>query len=67
MFRDNSNSALFLGVDNQCLQRDRLVIPECKQNMTSLRGQASSDKMKSLKEKLTAPACHPTKFVNKDE
>ncbi len=27
---------------------DRLVIPECKQKMTSLRGQASSAKMKSL-------------------
>jgi hypothetical protein len=29
-------------------KRDRLVIPECKQKMTSLRGQASSAKMTSL-------------------
>ncbi len=32
----------------QCLYRDRLVIPECKQKMMSLRGQASSAKMTSL-------------------
>ncbi len=50
----------------QCLQRYSLVIPECKQNMTSLR-QASWAKMTSLRRKLTAPACHPAKFVNKVE
>ncbi len=43
------------------------IIPECKQNKISLRGQASWDKMTSLREKLTVPACHPTKFVNKAE
>jgi hypothetical protein len=32
----------------QCFYRDRLVILECKQNMTSLRGQASWAKMTSL-------------------
>jgi len=36
-------------------------------NMTSLRGQASSAKMTSLGGKLTAMACHPTKYVNKAE
>jgi hypothetical protein len=46
---------------------DRLVIPECNQNMSSLRGKASWAKMTSLMGKLTAPACHLTKFVNKDE
>jgi hypothetical protein len=51
----------------QCLYRDRLVIPECKHNMTSLRGQASWAKMTSLRGKLTALAWHPTKFVNKSE
>jgi hypothetical protein len=35
--------------------------------MTSLRGQASWFKMTSLRGKLTALACHPTKFVNKPE
>jgi hypothetical protein len=40
---------------------------ECKQNITSLRGQASWAKMKSLRGKLAAPACHPNKFVNKAE
>jgi hypothetical protein len=57
-------------VDAQQLEaheRDRLVIPECKQNMTTLRGQASWAKLMSLKGKLTAPACHPTKYVNKAE
>jgi hypothetical protein len=34
--------------------RDRLVIPEWKLNMTSLRGQASWAKMVSLRGKLTA-------------
>jgi hypothetical protein len=33
--------------------------------MMSLRGQASWAKMMSLRGKLTAPVCHPTKFVNK--
>jgi hypothetical protein len=33
----------------------------------SLREQASWAKMMSLRGKLTAPACHPTKFVNKSE
>ncbi len=42
-----------------------LVIPECKQNMMLLRGQASWAKMTSLRGKLTAPACQPTKFVKK--
>ncbi len=32
----------------QCLLRDRLSIPECKQNMTSLRGQARWAKVTSL-------------------
>jgi hypothetical protein len=35
--------------------------------MTSFRGQVSWAKMTSLRGKLTALACHPTKFVNKDE
>jgi len=35
--------------------------------MTSLRGQASWPKMMSLGGKLTAPACHPTKYENKAE
>jgi len=33
----------------------------------SLRGQASWAKMMSLRGKLTAPACHLTKYVNKAE
>jgi hypothetical protein len=49
----------------QCLWKNRLVIPECKQNMTSLRGQASWAKMTLLRGKLTLPAYHPTKSVNK--
>ncbi len=49
----------------QCFYRDRLVIPECKQNMTALRGQASFSKMMPLGGKLTALECHPTKYVNK--
>jgi len=32
--------------------------------MMSLGGQASCAKMTSLRGKLTASACHPTKFVN---
>ncbi len=39
----------------------------CKQKMTSFRGQASWAKMTSPGGKLTAPACHPTKKVNKAE
>jgi hypothetical protein len=39
-------SILHLLYFNVC--RDRLVITECKQNMTSLRGQASWAKMTSL-------------------
>jgi hypothetical protein len=46
---------------------ERLVIPECKQNMTSLRGQPSWAKMMSLRGKLRALACQPTNFVNKAE
>ncbi len=49
----------------QCLQRDKLIIPECNQNMTSLSGQASRAKMMLLRGKQTALACHLTKFVNK--
>ncbi len=49
------------------LLRNRLVIPECKQNMTSLRGQASWAKMTAIWGKLTALMCHPTKSVNKAE
>jgi hypothetical protein len=49
------------------VERERLVIPECKHIMTSLRGQASWAKMTSLRGKLTTPAFHPTKFVNKSE
>ncbi len=52
---------------DQCLQRDTLVIPECKQNTMPLRVQASWAKMMSLRGKLPALACHPTKFVNKAE
>jgi hypothetical protein len=37
--------------------RDMLVIPKCKQKMTSLRGQASWAKMMSLGGKLTALVC----------
>ncbi len=55
----NTSKAMFVG--------DRLVLPECKQHMTSLRGQASWAKMTSLRGKLTATACHLTKFVNKAE
>ena len=42
-----------------------MVIPERKQKHDITRGQASLAKMTSLRGKLTAPACHPTKFVNK--
>jgi hypothetical protein len=35
--------------------------------MTSLRGQASWDKMMSLGGKVKALACHPAKYVNKAE
>jgi len=42
-------------------------MPECKKNMTSLKGQASWAKMKSLRGKLTAPVCHLTNFVSKAE
>ncbi len=35
--------------------------------MMSLRGQAGWVKMMSLVSKITAPACHPTKYVNKAE
>jgi hypothetical protein len=49
------------------VERDRLVIPECKQNMTSLRGQGNWAKMTSLRGKLKVLACHMTKFVNKAE
>ncbi len=45
----------------------RLVIPECNQNMMSLMGEASWAKMMSLRGKLIALACHPTKYVNKAE
>jgi hypothetical protein len=48
-------------------ERERLVILECKRKMTSLRGQASLAKMMSIGGKLTALACHPTKYVNKAE
>jgi len=33
----------------------------CKQKMTSFRGQSSWAKMTSAGDRLTAPACHPTK------
>jgi hypothetical protein len=49
------------------LKRDRLDILECKQNMMSLRGQPSWAKMTLLGAKLTALACHPTKYLNKAE
>jgi len=49
------------------VERHRLAIPECKQNMMSLRGQPNWAKMMSLGGKLTALACHLTKFVNKSE
>jgi hypothetical protein len=39
----------------------------CKEKVTSFRGQASWAKMASPGGKLTAPACHPTKKVNKAE
>jgi hypothetical protein len=35
--------------------------------MMSLRGQASQAKMTSLRGKLTALACHPSKFVKNAE
>ncbi len=54
-----------LGGASVCI--DMLVIPECKQIMMSLRRQDIWAKMTSLRGKLTAPACHPTKFVNKAE
>jgi len=59
------SSIFFLVTDGRT--RDRLAIPECKQNMMLLRGQASWAKMMSLRGKLTALACHLTKFVNKAE
>ncbi len=37
------------------VERDRLVISECKSNMTSLRGQASWAKVMSLRGKQAAP------------
>jgi len=49
------------------VESDRLVIRECKQSMMSLRGQARWAKMMSHRGKLSALACHPTKFVNKAE
>jgi hypothetical protein len=55
----NCTSAMFV--------EDTLVILKCKQNMTSLRGQASWAKMTPLGGKLTGMACHPTKYVNKAE
>jgi hypothetical protein len=54
---------------NKCLSKDtnlssmfveRLAINECKQNMTSLRGEASWAKMMSLGGKLTTLVCHLT-------
>ncbi len=48
-------------------ERDRLGLPECEQNMTSLGEQASWAKMTSIGGRLTAPAHHPTKFLNKAE
>jgi hypothetical protein len=51
----------------QFFYRYSLVILECKQNMTSLRGQASWAKMTSLGGKLTALACHLTIYVSKVE
>jgi hypothetical protein len=44
-----------------------LIYPYPKQNMTSLRGQASGAKMMSPGGKLTALACYPTKNVDKAE
>jgi hypothetical protein len=40
---------------------------QCKQKWHHSGGQASSAKMMSLGDKLTALACHPTKRVNKAE
>jgi hypothetical protein len=54
-------------LNDQCLVRNRLVIPEFEHNMMSLRGQASWAKMTSLRGKQTALVCHLTKFVNKAE
>jgi hypothetical protein len=53
--------------DTMFVERDRLSIHKCKQNMTSLRGQASWAKMASLGGRLATPACHLTKYVNKAE
>ncbi len=55
------------GGSDQYLWRERLVIPDCNQNMTSPRGQPRLAKMMSFRGKLTALACHPTKFLNKAE
>jgi hypothetical protein len=52
---------------NQCLFRDRLVIPVLNKKMMLFRGEASWAKMTSYGDKLTALACHPTKKVNKAE
>jgi len=49
------------------VKRCRLVIPEYKLNMMSLRGQAIWGKMMPLRGKLTALVCDQTKFVNKVE
>ncbi len=40
---------------------------QCKQKMTTFKGQASLAKMTSLGGKLTVLVCHPTKRVNKAE
>jgi hypothetical protein len=44
-----------------------LLFLNVNKNMMSLTGQAGWAKMMSLRGRLIAPACHPTKFVNKTE
>jgi hypothetical protein len=51
---------------NVCREIGELFL-NVNKNMMSLRGQASWAKMTSLRGKLTAPACHLTKFVKKAE
>jgi hypothetical protein len=53
-------------IKKQCC-REIVSYTEWKQNMMSLRGQASWAKMTSLGGKLTASAGHPTKYANKAE
>jgi hypothetical protein len=45
----------------QCLKRDRLVIPKKKKKLNYFRGQAGWAKITSEVDKLTTMACHQAK------